>query len=203
MRTALAGVVLFCTSALVHAQPAKDPDPRYGITARPQLHAQNTPKNVLRTALDRIDAGDYSYFIAQVLDPKFTDQMVTDRATGFEAATERELTQLRDFQRANPTKVAPEDRLPLDPKEFRATVEAKARLLGFKQLTKDIEGKLKEDPQALKDMRKLLRDGMFAEADGTASVSHADVKGRSLYFKKIGERWFIENRLAEEPKKEP
>ncbi|MBP3955262.1 hypothetical protein J8F10_08210 [Gemmata sp. G18] len=203
MRTALAGVVLLSIGALVHAQPAKEPDPRYGVTARVRLYPQATPKGTLRTALERVDAGDYSYFVAHLLDPKFVDEVVTDRASALEAATERELAQLRDFQRANPNTVVEENRVPLDPKEFRAAVTAKARNLGFKQLLKDIEAKLKEDPQAQKDMRKLLRDGAFAEADGTATASHADVKGRTLYFKKIGERWFIENKQAEEPKKEP
>ena len=41
--------------------------------------------------------------------------------------------------------------------------------------------------------------GVFAGREAT----HAEIKGRALYFKKLGERWFLENRNTEEPKKEP
>ncbi len=203
MRTAFAAVVLLGASALIHAQPPKDPDPRYGVTARVKIYSQATPKATLKTALELIEAGEYPYFVAHVLDPKFVDEVVTDRAKTLEAAAERELAQLRDFQRANPDKVKPENRVPLDPKEFRALAAATARERGFKQLLLDIEAKLKDDPQALKDIRKIARDGMFAEADPMASAMHDSVKGRTLYFRKLGDRWFLENRQAEEPKKDP
>lgn len=203
MRPALAVVVLLGAATLTHAQRPKDPVPRYGVPARVGLFQQTSPKVALKTALELIDAGQYSYFAAHILDPKFVDDVVSDRAIGFEAGVERDLAQLRDAQRANLDKVEPQDRVPLDPQEFRAVVALKARELAFKQLLKDIEEKLKDDPQSLKDMRKILREGTFAEADPVASATHDSVKGRTLYFKKIGERWFLENKLAEEPKKEP
>ncbi len=203
MRTAMTGVVLLAAALLAHAQPPKDPDPRFGVNPRVKQYPQDSPKAALRSAVKLVEAGDYAYLVAHVLDPKFVDEQVGDRAKGFEAVAERELAQLRDFQRANPDKVTPENRVSLDPNEFRAAAALKARDRGYKQLVKDVEEKLKDDPQALKDMRKLLRDGMFAEADPTASVSHADVKARTLYFRKAGDRWFLENKQAEEPKKDP
>ncbi len=197
MRTAFAPVVLLGVSVLAHAQQPKDPAPRYGVAARVKQYPQTTPRAALKLALDRIDAGDYAYFVAHVLDPKFVDDVVIDRGRGFEAALERELAQRRDLQITNPDKVPLTDRVPLDPKEFRALATVKARERGYKQLLKEIEDKLKEDPQTIKDMRKLARDGTFAEAEPTASVAHESVKGRTLYFRKIGDRWFIENKQEE------
>lgn len=203
MRTAFAILLLLATVSLVSAQPMKDPEPRYGVQARVKLYPQNTPKAALKTALELIEKGELAYFVGQMLDPKFVDDQVSDRVKAFELVVERELTQLRDFQRANPDKVDPKDRLSQDPKEFQVIVTQKARERAFKFLLKEIEDKLKEDPQAFKDMRKIYLSGTFADGDPTASASHPEVKGRTLYFKKIGDRWFIENKQADEPKKDP
>lgn len=203
MRTAFATAILLGAAVLAHGQPPKDPEPRYGVKARAKQYPQETPKAALKSALAAIEAGDYPYFVAQLLDPKFVDTAVTDRIKLFEAAVTLELAQLRDFQRANPDRVAAEDRVPLDPKAFGALVIAKARERAFKQLLRDIEQKLTDDPQTIKDLRRIARDGAFADAESVATATHPDVKGRTLYFKKIGERWVLEDRLAAEPKKEP
>ena len=55
--------------------------------------------------------------------------------------------------------------------------------------------------------RDLMLDGderheAHAEADHAATVSHEAVKGRTLYLKKVGDRWFLENRTSDE-KKDP
>jgi hypothetical protein len=203
MRTAIAGVVLLGAVALTHAQPAKEPEPRYGIKARVKQYKQGTPKEALKSTLAAIDAGDYPYLVSQLLDPKFVDEAVAERARDYVPGAEAQLAQLRDFQRANPGKIDPASRVPLDPVAFRALAAAKARDLGFKQLLKDIQQKLTDDPQAIRDFRRIAREGQFADADPAATATHPEVKGRSLYFKKIGDRWFLENRPAEEPKKEP
>ena len=53
-------------------------------------------------------------------------------------------------------------------------------------------------------MRRILRaPSPFAEADPVATATLPEIKGRALYFKKINDRWFLENRNTEEPKKEP
>jgi hypothetical protein len=211
MRPALAGVLLFGAAALSGAQPvppakepgANDPVPRYGVNPRVKAYPQDTPKAALRSVLAAVEKVDYTYLAAQLLDPKFVDETVAKRAKQFEAGAETELTQLRDFQRANRDKVALEDRVPFDPVALRALVAAKAQERGFKQLAREIEQKLTDDPQVLRDFRRVLRDGSFADADPSASATHPDLKGRSLYFKKIGTRWFLEDRQTEEPKKEP
>jgi hypothetical protein len=238
MRCALAVLALFGAAVLMTgAQPPKDPakdppkdapkaapkdpddvptpkdiGPRYGVNVRIKAYPQGTPKDALKSALRAIDDGDFSYLTAQLLDPKFVDAGVSERARQLEPAVLLELTQLRDLQRANPERVAPDDRLPYDARSFGAVVIARARERGFRQFTKDVEQKLTDDPQPVKEMRKILRaPGAFPDApplDPVASATHPNIKTRTLYFKKIGERWFIENRQTEEqpkdqPKKEP
>jgi len=228
MRTLFAAAVLLGAAALVPAQPpkdppkdppkaapkdpppdrdpdavTKDPGPRYGVKTRLKQYTQATPKEALKSALAAVEAADYTYLVTQLLDPKFVDAAVADRAKLFEPEAEAELAQLRDFQRANRDRIAPQDRVPLDPVGLRALAAVRATERGYKRLVRDIEQKLLDDPQTIKEFRRILRDGTFTEADPVASAAHPDVKGRTLYFKKIGDRWFLENRQVEEPKKEP
>ena len=99
--------------------------------------------------------------------------------------------------------MTPENRVPLDGRSFAALITTRARERAFRQVAKDLEQKLSDDPTGVKEMRRVLRDGAFADADPVATATHAEIKGRALYFRKIGERWFLENRNTEEPKKEP
>jgi hypothetical protein len=213
MRLALAIVLVLGAAALVGAQPPKDapgkappvpadPVPRYAVNPRVKAYPQDTPKAALRSAVAAIDNAEYTYLVAHLLDPRFVDAAVTERAKQFEAGAEDELARLREAQRANLNRIEPEDRVPLDEAGFLAMANARARARGFKQLVKDIEQKLSDDPQTVKEFRRVLRDGTFAEGEPTASATHPDLKGRTLYFRKVGARWYLENRQAEE-KKEP
>ncbi|MBM3980573.1 MAG: hypothetical protein FJ304_09855 [Planctomycetes bacterium] len=215
MRTALVGAVLLGAAALGGGQPpkekekekdpppitfTKEPDPRFGVRARVKQFPQGAPKEALKSALAALEARDFAYLAAHLLEPKFVDAAVTERARDYLPGAEAQLAQLREFQRANAAKIDPENRVPIDPVAFRALAAQKARDLGFKQFQKDIEQKLTDDPQVLRDFRKLAREGTFADADPAATATHADVKDRTLYFKKIGDRWFLENRQSDEPK---
>src|SRR5579883_755094 len=202
MRIAFAVVLLFGVTGLIAAQPPKEPEPRYNIKPRLKQYPQTSPKEVLKSAVAAIETADYAYLVAQLLDPKFVDDAVAERTKLFEGGTELELARLRDYQRANPNKVTPENRVPLDPKAFREMAALKAREYAFKQLLKDIQQKLADDPQVLKDFRRFLRGGWFVDAAPAGAATHPDIKGRTLYFKKIDTRWYLENRQTEE-KKEP
>lgn len=202
MRTALAATLVLAAAALAAAQP-KDAEPRFGVKAREKAYPQNTPKAALRSAIDAIEAADFAYVVAHLMEPKFVDAAVAERAKAVAAAVEAELAQLRDFQRANPDKVDRDSRVPLDPVAFRERAAEKARERAFKQLVREVTGKLVDDPEALAALRRLAREGTFADGEGAATVTHPDVKNRTLFFKKVGERWTIENRQAEEPKKGP
>ena len=200
MRGTFAIVLIVATTGLVFAQRAKEPERRYAVNPRVKAYPQTTPKEALRSAIAAIEDKDYPYLVAHLLDPKFVDDAVNERAKLFEGGAELELAQLRDFQRANSDRFAPEDRVPLDPKAFRAAAALKAHDYAFKQLVKDIKQKLANDPQVVKDFRHILSSGSFAVTDPTAAATHPAVKGRTLYFNKLEDRWFLENRQAEEKK---
>jgi hypothetical protein len=202
MRPALAAVLVLSTFALVAAQPPKPVEPRYGVKHRDKAYPQATPKAALKSALDAIDDADFAYLVAHLMDPKFVDGAVTDRQKQLIPTVEGELAQLRDFQRANPDRVDAENRVPLDPALFRAAAAEKARERAFKLLVREVTSKFVDDPETVKALRRLYREGSFTDGD-PASATHPDIKNRTLFFKKLGDRWVLENRLAEEPKKEP
>lgn len=206
MRLACALVLLGGVVGLAQEPPPpiipKEPPPRFGVISKSKTYPQMSAKRALESTLEAIDNGEFTYLTAHLLDPAFVDARVIDRARQFEAIAERELTVLRDLQQANTDRFAPEDRLPLDRAKFQALVIARSRERAFAQLARDMDEKLRDDPQALRDLRKILRDGTFTDEATGARAVHPTVKERALYFKKIGDRWFLENRTEESTKKE-
>ncbi|MBA4067385.1 MAG: hypothetical protein C0501_27485 [Isosphaera sp.] len=181
----------------------RDPEPRYGLGAKPKTYPQDTAKKALGSALEAAAKADLVYLVAHLLDPGFVDARVADRAKGFEPGVEAELARVRDFQLKNPDRVEPEDRLPVDRAGFAALVAARSRERAFKQLVRDVEAKFQDDPQALRDLRKLYRDGAVADTADGAKLTHPDVKDRALFFRKVGDRFFLENRHEDAPAPAP
>ena len=181
----------------------KDPEPRFGVTAKLKVYPQTTPKKTLQSAIEACEKNDYAYLIAHLLDPAFVELRIVDRAKQFEAPVDIELSRLRDYQYANPDRFPLQDRLPLDKPQFHAVVVARSREHAFKQLQRDAGQKILDDPQSLKDMKRILRDGTFADEGAVVKADHITLKDRALYFKRIGDRWFLQNRETDEPKKEP
>jgi hypothetical protein len=208
MRLIFALALVVTTTTLARTQPPpkeidKTPQPRFGVAYKQKTYPQETPQKVLASAVEAIEKGDTAYLIAHLLDPGFIELRLSDRARQSEALVEVELSRLRDFQLANRDRIAPEDRLPTDKAQFNALIIERSRARAFRQLIRDIDEKLLNDPQSVKDLRKIMRDGTFTEEPGGARGTHPDVKDRALYFKRIGDRWFLENRQEENPKKEP
>ena len=199
----LGSVTLARTQQPPDADTPREPDPRFGVPPKLKAFPQNTPKRALASAIEAIERPDISYLLAHLLDPGFVEFRLNDRAKQFEAPVEVELTRLRNFQIRNPDKFSPKDRLPGDKVKFNALIVERSRELAFKQLVRDVEEKLLADPQALKDMKKLLKDGTFVDTETGAKVTHMDVKDRALYFRKIDNRWFLQNHQEDQPKKEP
>jgi hypothetical protein len=204
MRLAFSLALLLGLAAFAHTQqPPAALEPRFGISPKLKVYPQETAKKALASAVEACDKPDIPYLLAHLLDPGFVELRLGDRAKQFEAAVELELANLRDFQNANPDKFRPEDRIPNDRVKFNEMILQRSRERAFKQLVRDVEQKLLDDPQSLKDMKKILRDGTFTDEPGGGKAVHPDVKDRALYFKKIGERWFLENRQEDTPKKGP
>lgn len=213
MRTAFAFATLLGTAALALSQERpKQPEevpPRFGLPYRPKAYPQATPKQALESAIAATEKGDVNYLVAHLLDPTFVDARLADRGKLFERTVEAELIKLRDIQRKNPDNYPVDVQVPEQPAKFQARVEADARARAFAQLVRDVQAKLIDDPEVLKDLRKFNRQGTFPEAGATGDtvkVGLPDVKDRAVFLKKIGDRWYIENRQVEEKepgKKEP
>jgi hypothetical protein len=208
MRLVFAFSLFVTTATLARTQPPPKaidttPQPRFGIPVRLKAYPQDTAKKALASAVEAIDNGDTAYLIAHLLDPGFVELRLSDRAKQNEALVEVELSRQRDYQIRNLDKFQPEDRLPTDRAKFNALIVERSRERAFRQLVRDVNEKLLNDPFSLKDLKKIMRDGTFTDEPGGARASHPDVKDRALYLKKIGDRWFLENRQEDLPKKDP
>jgi hypothetical protein len=205
MRLVFALTLLSGTVALAQDPVAKEPEPRFGVAPKLKVYPQSTPKQALKSALTAIQSGDTAYLVAHLLDPGFVELRLSDRAKQYEADLELQLSRRRDEQIRNPDRYAAADRLPTDRAQFVALIVEESRKAAFRQLIQDINQKVLDDPESFRDMRKLLADGKFEDAETGAKVTHPAVKFRALYLRKIGDRYFLENRQDDqaEPKKEP
>ena len=205
MRNLLAVVLVLGNASFAmpqegRARVATEPPPRFGVAFKGKVYSQASPKESLESAIAAADKGEFNYLVAQLLDPAFVDARLADRARQVEPTIEANLAALRDFQQQNLDRIALEARVPTDPMKFRERVAAEAQAAAFKQLTRDVREKFAEDPQVLKDLRRFRRQGTFPDdktGGETAKVALPDVKDRFLFFKKIGDRWYVENRQAD------
>lgn len=203
----LAAVTLVAAALLASAQDAPkaptDAPPRFGIPARLKTYPQTTAKDALRSAIDAAERNEYAYLLAHLMDPQFVDARLVERARQLEPGVEVEFGRLREYQKAHPDGVTRDNRVPDDPLLFREFAAREARTRAYRQLVRDAADKLTDDPQALKDLRRFLREGTFTDVAGGARVTLPDVKERSVFLKQIGDRWFVENRQVDDAKKDP
>lgn len=73
-------------------------------------------------------------------------------------------------------------------------IDSRVKLFGgrFQEQVDDTRARL--DPSTVKLLQRFLTEGDWKVADKEAIVLLKDVKDRTLFFRKIGERWFMENR---------
>lgn len=64
----------------------------------------------------------------------------------------------------------------------------------FQKIVGVVKDRWTNDPENAKEMRRMLADGFWEETPETATVKLKDVKSRQLFLKKIGPRWYLENR---------
>jgi hypothetical protein len=68
------------------------------------------------------------------------------------------------------------------------------RLLAFERLVTETNRYYSNDPLIVRDLRVFAKDAKWAE-DGDAAVGTIDsIPTRKVYLRKIGERWFLENK---------
>ena len=71
----------------------------------------------------------------------------------------------------------------------------------FEELVRETTAKLADNPAALKELQRFLKEGEWEGGETSASAKLKDVKDRQVFFRKIGRRWYLENRQKPEPAK--
>ena len=197
MRAKLCGMALFCVGTLALAQDAPAPVVRYGIVISAEAYPQGTVKDALASAVKAIDKDRFEYLAAHLLDPKFIDGRVEDRAKQMEDVIDKELRLARDEQLRQG--VPRRERLPSDAADFAAVVRQEASARAFKLVARDVREHLSEYPESVKEFRRYLRDGVVVDAGDVATVTLKDVKEVQINLRKVGVRWHLEDRQGPEP----
>jgi hypothetical protein len=199
MRKTLAVAVLLGAVGLTAWGQDEPPPARYGVPPNLDLFPQDSPKAALSSAVKAVEKGRTDYLAAHLIDPKFIDDRVADRAKAIEKAAAADLRALREAQAQNPDAAPREDRVPADPKGFDEAVRREAARRAFRLVAQDIRGTLDENPDHLKDLRRFLREGQITDAGDTASAALRDARDRSVHFRKVGNRWYVQDRKRAEP----
>ena len=177
-------VAVAAALGLAAAAAAQDVPRRFGILHNPDLYRQGTPTETLRSALGAIGRERYDYLAAHLLDPDWVDARLAVNQPYFErVAGEQIVATAAGAQLKGPA--------------LQARVTEVGTRLNFQDLTGNIRRKLADEPDHLKDMRRFLRDGEVKTSGDSAAIVLKDVKDRALYFKKVKDRWFLENRKDE------
>lgn len=71
----------------------------------------------------------------------------------------------------------------------------------FADAVRIVADKHDRDPETARQLRQFLSDGEWTEDGDTASAKAADVGGRHVFLKKIGDRWFLLNKTRPDPAK--
>jgi hypothetical protein len=82
-------------------------------------------------------------------------------------------------------------------------VDKRVRELGdkFESYVRLVTERLAADPDDIRELRRFAVQGEFNASGDTAVVSHKEIKSRQVFLRKIGSRWFLEDR--QKPAKQP
>jgi len=73
----------------------------------------------------------------------------------------------------------------------------------FDELVRETTVKLANEPGTVKELGRFLKEGEWEAGETNATVRLKDIKDRQVFLRKIGDRWFLENRQKPEaPKSE-
>jgi hypothetical protein len=75
-------------------------------------------------------------------------------------------------------------------------VDERVRMNGgdFDRFVKETTEHLAEDPTLAKQLRRILKEGEWESGETTASAYLKDNKDKRVYLRKVGDRWYFENR---------
>jgi hypothetical protein len=182
---------LLTCAAIASAQPKKQPfDPkeppiRFGLRQSPELYPQDTPKNALYSVLRAMDKDRYDYLLAHLLEPGYVTEQL---AISYPVFEKRSRSQVEDEQLA---------RKGFDREFIVNRIRDQATQANFENLVQRIRAKLDNDPESGRDLRKMYKEGSFEDGGATSVAKLKDVKDRALYFKRVGDRWYIENKVQD------
>jgi hypothetical protein len=78
--------------------------------------------------------------------------------------------------------------------DFMQGKEEGRRILAFERLVRETAQYYQDDPLIVKDLRVFAKEAKWAEAGESAVGTVDTIPARKVFLKKIGERWFLENK---------
>jgi hypothetical protein len=80
-------------------------------------------------------------------------------------------------------------------------VDARVKTHGsFEEFVKEASDHLAKDPSVVKQFRRFLKDGTWDVNEPKASAKLKDLKDKGVFLRKVGDRWFLENRTTDKAK---
>ena len=202
MRLRLAfSFLAIATSLQLAAQDGPPPPPpRFGIDLNLRFYPQANPKTTLSSVVKAIEKQKFDYLAAHLLDPKFFEGRVEDRAKQLVDGVNQEFRTLREAQRKD-SRVPAREQLPLDPKAFADAVQAEARGRAFQYVVRDLRAFWAEHPEQLREFQKYLREATFTDAGDAANAMLKGGKDERINFVRIDGRYHVEDRKTPPEKK--
>jgi hypothetical protein len=76
------------------------------------------------------------------------------------------------------------------------TVDKRVQEIGgkFDKYVQSVADRYSNDPEAIRELRRFATGGEVNESGDAATISHKEIKGRQVSLRKIGTRWFLEDR---------
>lgn len=177
MRSLLTFVAGFVVTAVAAAQEVPA---RFDVLYNPDLYKQESPQDVVKSVLAAIERDRYDYIVAHLLEPAFVDGRLADTRSYFERVAADQVA----ASGATTTLKG-------------ADLENRIRDVGLRLNVRNLAGRIRktltDEPDHLKELRRFARDGQFQATGDSATATLKDVKG-AVSFKKINDRWFLENR---------
>jgi len=180
---ALTAVLVLTTISAAQAPEVK---PRFDVLHNSEFYKQDTPQQTLTSVVGALGRDRYDYVIAHLLDPAYVNSRLATTQSYFERIAADQVAQTGG------------GRL-LQGAALQARIQQVGMSLNVKQLAEQMKAKLADEPDNLKDLKRLAREGVFVDTGDTATATYKDIKDGALYFKKVEGRWFLENRKEDKP----
>lgn len=176
-------VLILLNFSVAQAQEVKPPRqesrPRFDLRAFEDLYPQDTPQKAMQTVLKLLDRDRYDYMLAHLIDPVFVDGQLAITYPKFEKQARNRV------EDSSPT---------MEASAKESLIKKIATQENFQNLQDRLRTTLTDDPGSFKELQRLLKDGVVEESGEAVAVSSKDIKNRKLFLRKIGDRWFLENR---------